>query len=49
MNSDLTNEDKEEILSEFTTNCEFVFVDLTEEYFKGFPKVKRYPYTIYFI
>ena len=48
MNSDLSKEDKEEILSEFTTNCEFVFVDLTEEYFKGFPKVKRYPYTIYF-
>lgn len=48
MNSDLTGEDKQELQEEFSLGCEFVFIDLTEEYFKGFPKVKRYPYTIYF-
>ena len=48
MNSNLTKEDKDDILAEFNNGCDITFMDLTEEYFKGFPKVKRYPYTIYF-
>ena len=48
MNSNLTEQDKQEILSEFSSGCDITFLDLSEEYFKGFPKVKRYPYTIYF-
>ena len=47
MNSNLTEEDKTVILTRFS-DSEIVFIDLTEDYFKGFPKVKRYPYTIYF-
>ena len=48
MTSNLTEEDKAELALEFGSNCEFNYLVMTEQYFKGFPTQKRYPYTIYF-
>lgn len=46
MSSDLTKDDKDEICKRFKSNV--TFIDLTDDYFKGFPKVKRWPYTVYY-
>lgn len=48
MANDLTDEDKKEITDEFSYGSEINFIFISEDYFKGFPKVKRYPYTIYY-
>ncbi len=48
MTSNLTEEDKQELQQEFGSSCQINYLELSEQYFRGFPKVKRYPYTIYF-
>ncbi len=48
MANDLTEQDQKEIIDEFSYSGEINFLPVSEDYFNGFPKVKRYPYTIYY-
>lgn len=48
MHSDLTDEDKARIVSKISKNVNPIYLYMDKSLFKGAPKVKRYPYEIYY-
>ena len=48
MHTDLDDDDKAHILSMVKPNINLIYIFMDKELFKGAPKVKRYPYEIYY-
>ncbi len=47
LHCDLSADDVADITETFP-KVKFVFIEMDDEYFRGFPTVKRYPYTVYY-
>lgn len=48
MHTDLQDEDKAHILTHVRQNINLIYIYMDQSLFKGAPKVKRYPYEIYY-
>ena len=48
MHTDLQPEDKANILTNVRANINLIYIFMDKSLFKGAPKVKRYPYEIYY-